>query len=712
MRRGGARDDVFDEFFRGPAAMKGVAALAASVEGLARPGFFARVRTPRAPAAELPAAPPPSPPPEATDLEPTIYRFIFKHSMPQQIYLLVLTLASFPALYFSLDLPKTIVNHAIRESAKFPQAVFGFEFERVPYLILLCVAFLLLVLVNGIFKFYINTYKGRLGERMLRRFRYLLYQRLLRFPLTYFHKTSSAQIIPMITAESESLGGFIGDAVALPAFQGGTLLTIVLFMFIQDPVLGAAAVSLYPIQAYIIPKLQRKTNQLGKQRVRTVRVVADRVQESAAGIVEIHVNDTVKLQLTDFANVLGRIFDIRFEIYQRKFFTKFLNNFINQLTPFFFYLIGGYLVIRGSLSFGALVAVLAAYKDMASPWKELLDFYQNKENTRITYEQIIEQFDPAGMTDEQLLLAEPDSVPRLEGELAVSNLSLAEDDRSRVVDAVSFSLKLDEHVAVIGQSGGGKNELALLLARLARPTSGRIAIGGHNLADLPVAVVGRRIGYVSATPYLFTGSLRDNLLLSLRHRPLAAAEYDEAETRRQARRVDEARRSGNIDLDLHADWIDLASAGVANHAELSAAHRRDPGAARLRGGCLQFRAARPHRPGRPPRTDRATARGAPCAGRAARRRRHHQAGRDLRCRALQQQRDGRRKPAVRHADRPGLRVRRARRQCLRAAGSRQGRSDRRTDRGWPAGRRDDDRDVRRAAARARILRAVQLYRRR
>src|SRR5581483_4059897 len=203
--------------------------------------------------------------------------------------------------------------------------------------------------------------------------------------------------------ESESLGGFIGDALALPAFQGGTLLTIIFFMFVQDPVLGLAAVALYPLQGYIIPKLQRKVNQLSKQRVRTQRIVADRIQETAAGIIEIHSNDTVKLHLTDFAGLLGRIYDIRFEIYRRKFFVKFLNNFIGQLTPFFFYSIGGYLVIRGNLSFGALVAVLAAYKDMASPWKELLDFYQQKETSRILYEQIVEQFQPAGLTDTELM---------------------------------------------------------------------------------------------------------------------------------------------------------------------------------------------------------------------------------------------------------------------------------------------------------------------
>jgi ABC-type multidrug transport system fused ATPase/permease subunit len=543
-----------------------MAAVAASIEEAIRPGFFGRARSRTAPP---PVAKTPVAPPEASDLEPTIYRFILKHSLRQQILLLLLTLASFPFLYYSLNLPKTILNEAIREKAQFPHEFLGMEFERIPFLMVLCALFLLMVLFNGAFKYCINTFKGQLGERMLRRFRYQLYQRLLRFPLTHFQKTSSAQIIPMITAECESLGGFIGDAFAAPAFQGGTLLTLILFMLIQDPVLGAAAIALYPVQGYVIPRLQRRVNALNKLRVRTIREVADRVHESAVGMVEIHANDTVKLQLTDFAHVLGRIYDIRFEVYRRKFFIKFLNNFIQQLTPFFFFSIGGYLVINGNLSLGALGAVLLAYKDLASPWKELLDYYQQKEDSRIKYEQIIEQFQPAGLADAQLLLAEPESIPRLEGELFVSQLSLAEDDKSRVVDSVTFNVRLDEHVVIIGQSGSGKNELALLLARLTQPTGGRITIGGHNLAELPLAVVGRRIGYVGATPYLFAGTLRDNLLLGLRHRPIRAPEYDETTGRRRARQIEESRRSGNIDFDLEADWVDYASAGVANGEELS-----------------------------------------------------------------------------------------------------------------------------------------------
>src|SRR3546814_16379895 len=66
---------------------------------------------------------------------------------------------------------------------------------------------------------------------------------------------------------------------------------------------------------------------------------------------------------------------------------KGLNNFITQLTPFFFYTVGGYLVIEDRLSFGALVAVLAAHKDFSAPLKELLRYYQTMEDVRVRFDE-------------------------------------------------------------------------------------------------------------------------------------------------------------------------------------------------------------------------------------------------------------------------------------------------------------------------------------
>ncbi|MBI1776828.1 MAG: ATP-binding cassette domain-containing protein [Proteobacteria bacterium] len=500
-------------------------------------------------------------------MEPTLFRFIYRHSIKDQIVQLSLTLASFPFLYYSLDLPKTIVNRAIGGKA-FPVEFLGFRFEQLHYLTVLCGLFLILVIINGIFKYVLNVAKGRMGERMLRRLRYELYAQVLRFPLPHFRRVSQGEIIPMITAETEAVGGFIGDAVAVPVFNGGQLLTIIFFMFVQDPILGAAAVALYPFQGYVIPKLQSVVNQLGKQRVRTRRKIADHVGESISGIQEIHAHDGARYQLARFTGQLATIFDISFEIYQRKFFAKFLNNFINQLTPFFFFSIGGYLVITGGLSLGSLVAVLAAYKDLASPWNELLIYYQAKEDARIKYEQVIEQFQPEGQLDATLQLADPDPAGPLTGEIIASNVTLLEDDGKVVIDGVSFSLPLTQRVAVVGPEGGGKDALAMLIARLVTPNSGQLMLAGRDLSSLPEAVTGRRLAYVGPAAYVFSSSLRDNLLFGLMHRPVTERSYEGAEAARAARRRMEAERTGNILDDLGAAWVDYAEAGCANEAEL------------------------------------------------------------------------------------------------------------------------------------------------
>ena len=526
-------------------------------------------------AASLKSAWPPLPssvrrllPQSGTDgLPSSIYGYILHHSLREQIYLVVVTLVSFPFLYYSLDLPKLIVNRAI-SGKDFPQKFMGWDFDQIPYLLVLCCIFFALVLINGWFKLHLNVRKGQVGERMLRRLRYQLYERVLRFPLHHFDRTATGQVIAMMTGELEPVGGFIGDAFALPISQGGTLLTIFVFMFVQDPILGAAAVAFYPLQGYLIPKMQRIIRRLGRERVRKVRGLSDRIAETIAARAEIRANDAAVYQLADISQRLGEIYDIRFEIYNRKFFVKFLNNLIGNLTPFLFFLIGGYYVIEGLLSFGALVAVLAAYKDLSSPWKELLDFYQNQQDVAIKYEQVVEQFQVPDMLDKRLLLEAPEKVEPLHGEVTAANIGLVDDDAIPLLEGVNFDFSLGADVAIVGHSNSGRNLVPQLFARLVTPTSGRLVIGDTDLNSVPLAVSGRRIGYVGPITYLFSASVRDNLLVGLRHRPSRVPDDGSAGRQSHAREIEEARKSGNIDYDIAADWIDYPQAGVANQAEL------------------------------------------------------------------------------------------------------------------------------------------------
>ena len=253
----------------------------------------------------------------------------------------------------------------------------------------------------------------------------------------------------MITAEVEPVGGFVGDSLAVPAFEGRTLITSIAFMLVQDPILGVAAIALYPLQMYLIPKLQRQVNALSKQRVRTVRKLSERIGEIVAGIEEVHANGTAEWERADIARWLGIIYWLRYDIYRKKFFIKFLNTFLGQLTPFFFYFFGGYLVINGTLTIGALVAVLAAYKDMSDPWKELLSWYQQKEDTKVKYDQIVEQFHPGGMLAPELQEPQQGDIPHLSGPVVCSNLVLEEEGGIETLDGVSFQFNLDERVALV-----------------------------------------------------------------------------------------------------------------------------------------------------------------------------------------------------------------------------------------------------------------------
>ncbi len=546
-------------------------------------------------------------------VEPNLFKYIWRHSRPEQIAILVIVLVSQIFYFVSLDLPKTIVNAAIQgeafkdegnQSVAFDQAgevlgpgkpttpfmrivvtppdfmtgvvgdgpitIFeGIPLTQIPYLVALSLLFFLLVVINGLFKLQINTQKGRMGERMLRRLRFELFDRVLRFPQFQFRKVKQAEIATMIKDEVEPLGGFIGDAFVQPAFLGGQAITALLFIVTQSIWLGAVTIAILGLQGFIIPKLRVKVLQLGKQRQITARQLAGRIAECVDGSADIHVHDTSNYERADIAARLGRIFDIRFELYQRKFAVKFLNNMLAQLTPFFFYLVGGYLAITGRMDIGGLVAVIAAYKDLPGPVKELIDWDQQRQDVQIKYEQVIDQFQPEGMLPPEL---QPIDAPdgKLEGPLALTNVTLADESGARLIENLATKLAPGEQVAVLGGPGSGREAVALALARLLEPVAGHISIGPHNLFELPESVTGRRMSYAGSDPYLFPTSVRENLIYGLKHRPVRPPHYDGDALRAHETALREARRSGNPEFDITADWIDYESAGAADGRALEA----------------------------------------------------------------------------------------------------------------------------------------------
>src|SRR5262249_38681721 len=163
--------------------------------------------------------------------------------------------------------------------------------------------------------------------------------------------------------------------------------------------------------------------------------------------------------------------------------------FLNQMAPLLFYSIGGYLVITGDLTAGALAAALTANKDMSAPWKELLDYYQLTQDSKIKYEQVTEQFRPQNMFPDELQTPGTEAPAHLDGDVAASNLVVLEDGITRLLDGVTFTLHPGEKVAVVGRVGGGKEALAQALARLYLPSGGKLLYGNKDATTLSEATV-------------------------------------------------------------------------------------------------------------------------------------------------------------------------------------------------------------------------------
>ena len=503
-------------------------------------------------------------------VERSLFGFIMRYSKRDQLRIVPFVLMTMVVYYASLDLPKTIINEAI-QGRSFPEGAqttrfLWLELGRIEYLFALSMIFLALIVLNGWLKFRINTMKGWMGERMLRRLRYALYDHILRFPLARFRRVKSAEMATMIKDEVEPLGGFIGEALITPLFLGGQALTAMFFILYQHWVLGLVALAVVGVQAYFIPRLRKRLLVLGRERQLTARALAGRIAETVDGAAEIHANATSNYERAEISARLGRIFNIRFEFYQRKFLIKFLNNFLSQVTPFLFYTVGGYLVIMGRLDIGALVAVIAAYKDLPSPVKELIDWDQQRLDVEVKYQQVMEQFlDEQVAPPEMQAPAETPQLPR-DGALRAANLSLTDENGTRLVEDVSFEARLDQHIAIIGRPGSGSSELAQLLARLVQPSTGSIELGGLDITRAPESITGRCIGYVGSPAYLFPARVRDNLLYGLKHRPVRPFEGEVSEEK--AFQLREAKRTGNSTLDIDAEWIDYAAAGCSGPEDI------------------------------------------------------------------------------------------------------------------------------------------------
>jgi ATP-binding cassette, subfamily B, bacterial len=186
---------------------------------------------------------------------------------------------------------------------------------------------------------------------------------------------------------------------------------------------------------------------------------------------------------------------------------------------------GAWLIARGEMTVGSLVAVLGYVGGLFGPVQGLTNSYQALQRGAVSLESVFEILDTPDPTRDA-----PDAyaLPPVRGEVRFEGVSFAYDDSAPVLRDVTIHAAAGETVAIVGQSGSGKTTLVALLQRMHQPTGGRVLVDGHDVAAVTQHSLRQQVGVVHQDVNLFNDTIRDNIAYG---RPTASDEEIEAAAR-------------------------------------------------------------------------------------------------------------------------------------------------------------------------------------
>ena len=430
----------------------------------------------------------------------SLFSWVFAGNVKLQITLLFIIVVMVFARVVPLEMQKRIVNEAI-------------NLRNIDLLFMYCGIYLVAVIFFSALKYLTNVIQTLITQRTTARMRKELYHHILTLPLGFFRNTQPGSVVNSLVSELTMPGNFAGMAITSPVTNVLTLLAFAVYLFFLNPLLAAVSLSIYPIVVFLVPVLQKGVNRANKKRVDAARQLSSRIAESITGIHEIHGNGAYSIENRKYDSLVDRLLKIRIVWSLYRFAVKTSNSFFVSLGPFIVFILGGYLTIKGQLELGALVAFLSAQEKLYDPWKELIEFYQVYQDGSVTYKRTMEFFD---FMPEHAMAPKDRKPFDLDGSVEVKDMSFVTDSGIRLLDGINLSLNSGEHLALVGFSGSGKSTLALCIGQLYKYTGGHVLIGEKEVAGLTKKDMVNNLGFVAQNPFIFDGTIEDNILYSCR----------------------------------------------------------------------------------------------------------------------------------------------------------------------------------------------------
>ena len=353
-----------------------------------------------------------------------------------------------------------------------------------------------------------TAFTGRLGERLMERLRIRTFEHMQRQQMDFYTTERAGVLLTRMTSDIEALSVLFNEGIINFAVQGLTLVVITVLLFNYDPLLALITL------AAAVPPTLASSMWFRRRAAADYRSVRDRIgdllgnlQESLAGIRVIAAHDRRDTNVAEHRRVVNRHRDANLRASRANSLYGPGSEAIGIATQAVLLGVGGAMTAAGRITVGELAAYLLFLTAFFAPVQALVQLYNSYQQGGAAVAKLRELFSTTPTVTDR---PGAEALAPVRGEITLDGVCFSYGG-DRVLHDVSLHVSPGETIALVGETGAGKTTVARLIARLYDPTQGAVRIDGRDLRDVTVTSLRSQIGVVSQEPFLFAGTVRDNV---------------------------------------------------------------------------------------------------------------------------------------------------------------------------------------------------------
>ena len=353
------------------------------------------------------------------------------------------------------------------------------------------------------------SWTGRVGEALMESLRVRIFSHFQRLSLSFFTKEKGGVLMTRMTSDIDSLTALFQEGLVNMFVQFLTLAIVTVVLFLVSPTL-AAILFLGVVPVMLAMTLWfRKASDVAFLAVRDrIADVMSDLQENLGGIRIVTATNRAKRNVVAHDNILGGYRDANDRTAVIGAVYGPASELLGYLAQALLLGMGGWLVTQDRLSVGELAAFFLYLTMFFAPIQQLVQLYNTYQQGRAAVRKLSELF-----ATEPDVVEAPDAhdLPAMEGAIDLERVTFGYDPAVPVLHDLDMHIRAGETVAFVGETGAGKSTVAKLVNRFYDPTEGTVRIDGHDLRTVTLRSLRSQIGVVPQEPFLFAGSIRDNL---------------------------------------------------------------------------------------------------------------------------------------------------------------------------------------------------------